>query len=163
MAVTLDRSRPFGTVTPIYEGAAFAQDGRHFGPDGKRVLLPGEVDDEPVRHKAAVTQQPAAAIVADAVAKSPDKPRGGRPKGSTNKPKAPKAPKALAPAAKPAAPIVEGEVNLTAWATGSADYIMADVYKAIRTRYSRNVTNEADAIETLINEGVVTADDVKRG
>lgn len=31
---TLDRSRPFGTIHPMHQGAAFAQDGLYFDAQG---------------------------------------------------------------------------------------------------------------------------------
>lgn len=151
MAVTLDKSRPFGTITPLYLGAAFEQNGRFFAPDGTRVLLPGEA---PEAVKAAPGPSQPAAVPAE-----PAKRPQGRPKGSKN---APKDPPAVASEPVKSDPVTEGDVNLTAWAKGEAEYIMADIYKAIRTRYSRIVATEADAVDTLVDEGAVAAEDVKR-
>lgn len=65
---------------------------------------------------------------------------------------------------KPEAPPVAkpeedtGEVNLTEWAKGKK-FQWFKVVKAIRDRYNVQVTTKHDAIDLLIREGVIEADE----
>lgn len=67
MADKLDRSRPYGTITPPHNGASYHQDGRYFDGRGLPVLSPGEA---PVR-KAAPVAAPAEAPEAGPVVPTP--------------------------------------------------------------------------------------------
>lgn len=53
------------------------------------------------------------------------------------------------------------EVNLTAWALGQAKYRFALVRQAIAERYHREITNEPDALDFLIGEGLVRGEEVQ--
>jgi hypothetical protein len=46
-------------------------------------------------------------------------------------------------------------VDLYAWATGGKEYLMGDVYKAIRVKDNKVVNNARDAINHLIDSGFV--------
>jgi hypothetical protein len=52
----------------------------------------------------------------------------------------------------PSSDLAEGEVNLELWAKGETRYLPAEVFAAIRERYSKSVTTFADAIEFLVND-----------
>ena len=47
---TLDRSRPFGTIYPVHEGASYEQDGLFFDTQGRQC---GEQDEAPADKHAA--------------------------------------------------------------------------------------------------------------
>lgn len=66
-------------------------------------------------------------------------------------------PESVTPA--PAAP--EG-VDLAAWARGEREYLFGAVQKAIRALYHRQVTETRDAIDVLIEEGVIDAARARR-
>lgn len=84
---TLDRSRPFGTIYPIHEGASFEQDGLFFDAQGNQCgAQPAEVPAEAPAEKQAEKQ----------AARKP-----GRPRKSV--PEAPEAP--TVPAEAPAEPV----------------------------------------------------------
>lgn len=53
-------------------------------------------------------------------------------------------------------------VDLAAWARGQREYLWGDVRKAIRATYSRSVQERHDAVEMLITEGVITADEARK-
>lgn len=156
MADVLDRSRPFGKVVPVYHGAAHEQDGRHYDVHGDRVFLPGE-------KKSGEEGAAAPASRASWKTKAAGKAKGARKAKPASKRAEPR-PSAPPAAAEPAiAPPKAGEeVNLSAWAIGTADYIMADVSKAIRARFHTQVSNEADAIDVLLKHKVVAPDQVGR-
>jgi len=46
-------------------------------------------------------------------------------------------------------------IDLRAWGRGEVQYVFADVAKAIRTAYSRDVTTRADALDALIDAGIL--------
>lgn len=54
------------------------------------------------------------------------------------------------------------EVDLAAWARGQKDYLWGDVQKAIRQQFHRQVTARRDALETLIEEHVIPADQARK-
>ncbi len=47
---TLDRSRPFGTIYPVHEGASYEQDGLFFDAQGRQC---GKQDEAPAEKQAA--------------------------------------------------------------------------------------------------------------
>ncbi|MGH6791581.1 MAG: hypothetical protein ACRECF_02445 [Methyloceanibacter sp.] len=51
----------------------------------------------------------------------------------------------------------ETGVDLTAWAKGKAEYLPAEVFKAIVNKYGKQCTTRVGALDYLIQEGVVTA------
>ena len=53
-------------------------------------------------------------------------------------------------------------VDLKLWAEGKKKYLFDEVQKAIRAKYSREVAHEADAIDMLIEEGVVNPEKAVR-
>lgn len=53
-------------------------------------------------------------------------------------------------------PTVNG-IDLAAWGRGRIDRLFAEVQRAIRTHYSKQVTERRDAVEFLIEQGVITA------
>lgn len=65
-------------------------------------------------------------------------------------------------AVKPVAKIADGPIDLGAWARGQQRYLFDDVAKVIRETYSRDVSTTPDALDLLIEEGVVNADEAMR-
>lgn len=53
----------------------------------------------------------------------------------------------------------DGPVNLALWGQGKANYLFSDVRMEIRNRFSRQVTEKRDAIDTLVDEGVIAVGD----
>jgi hypothetical protein len=68
------------------------------------------------------------------------------------------------PAAKKAAKVAEddGAVDLAAWARGEKKALFDDVAKAIRESYARDVSTVPDALDLLIEEGVVSDDEAMK-
>jgi hypothetical protein len=58
-------------------------------------------------------------------------------------------------------PVAEGEVDLVLWAKGGANYMFSDVRVAIRDKYNRQVSSTQNAVEALIDEGVVKAEQAR--
>lgn len=52
---------------------------------------------------------------------------------------------------------IVGTVNLAAWARGTQQYIFGEVAKAIRAKYNKQVSERVDALDFLIEQGVVSA------
>lgn len=124
----LDRSRDYATIWPLHEGAAFKQGGRYYTVEGKRVRMPGE-----------------------AVEAAPVAPRKGA------KPAPVVAEDEQEPAEATDGDVVEGDVNLSAYAAGAMKYRFALVRTAILSRYSKAVVDEAQALEFLHEQGIVVA------
>lgn len=60
------------------------------------------------------------------------------------------------PPSMPAVTTVNG-IDLAAWGRGKIDRLFAEVQKAIRIQYSKQVTERRDAVEFLIEQGAITA------
>lgn len=80
---------------------------------------------------------------------------------------APAAKKAEPPQAKPAAQAAPQDkaatgVDLAAWGRGKQEYLFGDIRKAIRAQYNRVVTERRDALDLLIEQGVITAESARR-
>lgn len=66
---------------------------------------------------------------------------------------------------QPAGPVtIKGgvTVDLAAWGRGQKDYLWSEVQKAIRQQYHKQVTERRDALDFLIEEGVITADSARK-
>lgn len=61
----------------------------------------------------------------------------------------------------PKAPVAKG-VDLAAWARGHKEYLWGDVRKTIKAAYGRNVNERDDAVEFLIGQGVITANEARQ-
>lgn len=73
------------------------------------------------------------------------------------------APAPVPEAAVPVAQAVSANgVDLGAWGRGQKDYLFGEVQKAIRTTYGRQVNERRDAVEFLIDEKVVTAQQARQ-
>lgn len=48
-------------------------------------------------------------------------------------------------------------VNLVAWGQGQTEYLFGEVQKAIRTTYHKQIAERRDAVDFLIEQGVITA------
>lgn len=154
---TLDRSRDYASVHGDFHGASFAQTGsdgvlRHYANDGSRVYLPGETPDPATPARPA----PAPAPVKTA-APAPAEPEEDDPDDIPEDERPP------APAAPPAAAKADdGEVNLSAWAeVPGVNYLFAQIRDAIAARFNRQITNQSDAIQFLIDEGVADPEKVQ--
>ena len=55
-----------------------------------------------------------------------------------------------------------GTVNLRAWGAGRQQYIFGEVAKAIRTKYHKQVSERRDAVDFLIEQGVVTKAEARK-
>lgn len=65
--------------------------------------------------------------------------------------------------AKPAAPPSKpGEVDLAAWARGQKDYLFAEVRKGIRAKFGTVVTERDDAVNLLVDNGVITQAEARK-
>lgn len=168
MSETLDRSRPYGTVTPPFDGAHYEQDGFFFDRDWRRIYREGEAKPDPMAKARAAKAAKKAAETADgkpvdAIYKKPPwrrntpkatiTPQDGRgkrkyPRSVQNRVK-PMATTRPADAVKPQGP------NLTAWAKGEEKILFGTVRDTIRNRFNVVVSNEQDAIDVLIREDVV--------
>ena len=123
---TLDKSRNPATIHPIMEnGAAFKQDGRYYDSDGKRVRTAEDPPDEVEAPKKKV----------------------GRPSNADRA-------AAAAEEEEVDGPTIVGEVNLTAWVDGTEKYRFALVRQAIMERYQKSATDEREARDFLLGEGV---------
>jgi hypothetical protein len=58
--------------------------------------------------------------------------------------------------------IANSGVDLVAWAMGNKEYLFGDVRKAIRQTYGKNVTERDDAVEFLVERGLVYADHARK-
>ena len=61
------------------------------------------------------------------------------------------------PPAAVAAPQKKGPVDLRAWGSGQREYIFGEIQKAIRAQFSVQVTERRDAIDLLVDKGVINA------
>lgn len=169
----LDLKRDYGTVVPPENGCHYCQDGFFYGRDWRRVRTPNDPPEpkaDPMA-KARAAKAEKAADKSGAVDDIYDKPKWRR-----NTPKATFAPKdgkgkrkyprsvqnRVRPAAstRPADSVKSNEPNLTAWAKGETKILFGTVRDTIRGRFNVVVSNEPDAIEVLIREGVVTAAEI---
>lgn len=75
-----------------------------------------------------------------------------------------KEPPAPAKAQPPAVPAKNGSagVDLAAWARGRKDYVFGEVRKAIDARYFRSLNERREAVEFLIDQGVITAAEARK-
>lgn len=159
----MDRSKPFGIISPIVEGASYAQkcsDGitRYYDGTFRRVKTTWDVAEP-----SAAAKQPAKAKQAEA----------SKPKQAAQPVVQPAPQPAEAddddedtPADEKPPTITDGEVNLTAWAEDpDTNYPFAEVRRAVMDTYSKVVTTERDALAFLIDEKVAdpVAADAKWG
>lgn len=135
----LDRSRDFSTVHgermvgDSHVRVFFYQDGLPFDAGGSLVL--DIIEDAGLRAKAERKLKEAAKVSATAEAESVDA-VVGKEDGTADK----------------------GDVNLESWARGEVKYQWYLVSEAIVRRFARRVTNTADAINLLVEEGVIQPD-----
>lgn len=61
--------------------------------------------------------------------------------------------------AKPSKP---GEIDLAAWARGQKEYLFSEVRKAIRGKYAAVVTERDDAVNLLVDNGVLTQAEARK-
>jgi len=70
------------------------------------------------------------------------------------------------PAQQPSAPAVQQAgstgVDLAAWARGQREYLFGDIRKAFREQYHKVVTERRDALDFLIEQGVITAEEARQ-
>lgn len=143
MTKTLDRSRPYGTVHPPFEGMHFEQDGYPFDHEGRLVekLLKPE-------QKQALEKKAAARA-----AKAP--PASG---GETGAPNGESPSKPTEPAAEGAGDGNKSDeadddgINLEQWLRDPATANFKDVRVAIKERYSVWHTAKDGAVDFLVNE-----------
>lgn len=70
---------------------------------------------------------------------------------------------AKAQADKPADPADNsGSIDLAAWGRGQRNYLWTEVQREIRTKYSKQVTERRDAVDFLIEEGLITAESARK-
>jgi len=61
----------------------------------------------------------------------------------------------------PDSPVIDG-IDLAAWARGQKEYLFGDIQKALRKGYSRQVHERVDAVNFLIDEKVIAADEARK-
>ena len=159
----LDKSRPFGTITGeffvrgkrvAYEVAISGHPSKLYGINYERIYR----DDAEERAGTVRRGRPPNAA---RVANQPTPPNLDNDEDDDTPPM--QIPEELAGDIEGVETTSDGEVNLTAWAKGEVKYRFARVRDAISERYNREVTNEDDALETLMDAKVVTVADVKAG
>ena len=144
MSKTLDRSRPFGTVHPPYEGAHFEQDGYHFDVEGKLVeaLLTPE-------QKTKLAQK----------AKPPRPPAGTDGNSEPKQPVPPNPPQAGEGNKDDGGD--ENAVNLEQWLRDEASAPFKEVRQAVKARYNVWKTAKTDIVALLVLEQhLVAAEDI---
>lgn len=62
----------------------------------------------------------------------------------------------------PATPVTAGGIDLAAWGRGQRDYLFGDVRKAVQGAYHKIVTERRDAVEFLIDQGLIRADQARQ-
>lgn len=70
-----------------------------------------------------------------------------------------------APTPPPAAPVPQGKgtgIDLAAWGRGKTEYLFGDIRKEIRSRYGKVVTERHDAVDFLIEQGLITAESARK-
>lgn len=210
----LNKSRPFGRVTPPYpvpgtgQLAAYEQDGRFYdahmalisteppraaAPTPALVIAPPPVEASPAAVQAVVTStetaEPAAAP-APAAQIGPAELLAASHSMAWPKFRA-EAQRILGPACPPSkggivaaleamvsgvstvaqpastgpvnptSPVIDG-VDLAAWARGQKDYLFGDIQKALRKGFSKQVTERVDAVNFLVDEKVLSAEDARK-
>lgn len=63
------------------------------------------------------------------------------------------------------APAPQGKasgIDLAAWGRGKTEYLFGEVRKAIRSQYGKVVTERHDAVDFLIEQGVITAESARK-
>ncbi len=70
--------------------------------------------------------------------------------------------KERAAAAAPPAATAATAVDLSGWARGQKEYLWADVRRAIKLAYSRDVSERVDAVEFLIAHGALSAAEARQ-
>ena len=146
MSKTLDRSRDFGSITPPWNGAVFSQDGYFFDGQGQWIeelereyqhtepRAPKKKGKKACKKAKAATEAPANGVDVVPLPSEPDGAPGD---------------------------VSGDEINLAAWALQEEKYPWFNVTKAIRERFSVQVSNKADALDVLIREKVVTSEQIK--
>lgn len=155
----LDQSKSLGTVSPAFFGATAYQDGVYFDPSGMELFTAADDTDEKreASLKRWADQESKAANMRQAKAK---KASSGAPDPEDGSGDDPEEDQEGEPNAGGAGAGETG-VDLAAWAKGEAKYPSFQVFAKIKETYSRVVSNKTDAVDTLIEKGVVKADDVK--
>lgn len=171
MSDLLDRSRDYGTITPPMEGAHYEQDGFLFDQGWRRIYREGEKPDPMAKARAAKAAKKNGEGQAKPVDAIYEKPRWRRntpkatitPKDEQGRRKLPRSFKNRvkpAQSTRPADSVKPQGPNLTAWAVGKEKILFGTVRDTIRNRFNVVVSNEQDALDVLIREGVVTAGEI---
>lgn len=154
----MDRSKPFQIVSPVTEGASYAQkcsDGitRYYDGTYRRVMTTFDVPIAPTKGgKGAAKPQPAPQPAPQAAEEGDDEEEDAEDAADAPEPAPPPA------KAKPEA-VDDGDVNLTGWAEDpDVNYTFGKIRATIQERYSKIVTTERDAIAFLVDEKVAEPD-----
>lgn len=144
----LDRSRPFGAVTPPYEGACFSQGPYYFDTAGELVeaLLTPE-------------QRKALAGKADEAPPAPPPPQTPAPPPDPV-PDAPPAPPPVEDVPPP--PVSKSEVDVIAYLKDEQDYGFMAVMAAAKDRLGVRPKNMKELIDMCVEKGLITRDEVRR-
>jgi hypothetical protein len=67
-----------------------------------------------------------------------------------------------APGRQPQSGLAASGVDLAAWGRGQRDYLWGEVRKAMKTEFGRAVTERDDAVDFLIQQGVITAGEARQ-
>lgn len=154
-----NRNKPYGKITPPWKGAHYEQDGVFYDQAFQPVGAPrkqGMANPAPPVAAPAATKVAAKTSAAVKTTKVDVAAQAADVMAALKEAAAPATPKAAAD--EPA----DGEVDLAAWGRGQVDYLFADVAKAITAQFHRKVTTEHDAIDTLIEERLITAKQARK-
>lgn len=137
--IKLDRSKPFGKVTPPFDGAAYSQDGRYFNGAGEFVFADPGVSEIPEPAKPELQATIVTTVDAD----------GTRTEEEVLVEVAPK-------------PVSKGKQELIDWLTAKVELTEAEVTGTIRKEYSKVVKGEDAQIDFLVNTAqLVPAENVR--
>jgi hypothetical protein len=166
----LDKSRPYGIVTGhevvdgktiCYEvGQGRGRPSKLYDNECQRIYRPGEREAEQKARAAAPPKRPQRP---DPQPAPPPALESADDDNDDDEEAAPPMQGVTVEAEETSVQFIDGqdEVNLTAWALGGVKYRFGLVRSAISDRYHREITNETDALDFLIGEGLVRGEEVK--
>lgn len=148
-SIKLDRDRDFAEVRPPGP-CFFLQDGIYFDNDGN--VVESELDDAGMARLDRLIKEREATEAADKARREKLIELGIDPDESDLKPMA------------NGSPVVTSEtrgIDLVSWAKGEQKHKWPHVQQAFRTQHSKIVTSKDDALDFLVEKGLVSKDDIK--
>lgn len=155
--VRMDRSKPFSTIHgdrgpgDQHQFVQFKQDGLPFDAEGKLLIEAISVDDTKNREKAKRLIERAKARAGGEKAPAVPEPQKASDQDSLNTGTDETDHDSGAGGGA-------GEVNLEAWLRGEQKWPWFQIAAAIRTRFAKNVTKQADAVQFLVRDEKIISD-----